>query len=98
MATDGTINVKFASLSAGEEALRTGVTQLTGKLDHLEAQLQPLVRSWSGDAQTAYLAQKAKWESAAKDLNQLLGTIQQALADAHTNYNGANNQAASTWE
>ena len=96
--SDGTINVKFASLAAGEDALNSGVTNLQSKLTTLEAQLQPLVRSWSGDAQTAYLAQKQKWDTAASDLHQLLATIKNALADAHQNYRGADGAVMRGWE
>lgn len=95
---DGTISVKFGSLAEGESALQTGVSQLNAKLEHLDSQLQPLVKSWSGDAQAAYVAQKQKWTQAATDLNSLLATIKTALGDANTNYQSANNAVRSSWE
>ena len=40
--------------------------RLRARLDQLEGDLQPLVQTWSGDAQAAYLIQKKQWEQAAR--------------------------------
>ncbi|MEP6563030.1 MAG: WXG100 family type VII secretion target [Nakamurella sp.] len=92
---DGSIVLSFSALQAAEatEATEAAVncnpTKLRARLDQLEGDLQPLVSTWSGDAQAAYLIQKKQWEQAAQDLALMLQSIVLALGNTNTDYTGA---------
>ena len=55
---DGSIVLSFSALQAAEAAINSNLTKLRARLDQLEGDLQPLVSTWSGDAQAAYIIQK----------------------------------------
>jgi WXG100 family type VII secretion target len=62
------------------------LTVLRSRLEQLAGDLQPLVHSWSGEAQAAYLVQKQRWEAAAADLATMLGAITSALGSTTADY------------
>lgn len=78
-AADGTIHLSFPAMQAAEASLAHQLNGLRGRLDQLSGDLQPLVHSWSGEAQAAYVVQKQRWEVAATDLATMLGAITRAL-------------------
>ena len=86
---DGSIVLSFSALQAAEAAINSNLTKLRARLDQLEGDLQPLVSSWSGDAQAAYLIQKKQWEHAAQDLALMLQSIVLALGNTNTDYTDA---------
>ena len=86
---DGSIVLSFSALQAGEAAINGNLTKLRARLDQLEGDLQPLVATWSGDAQAAYLIQKKQWEQAAQDLAVMLQSIVIALGNTNTDYTSA---------
>ena len=79
-ATDGSIALSFSALQSAESQLSSNLSALRARLDQLTAELQPLVQTWSGDAQAAYLVQKQQWEQAATDLATMLGAIVAAFS------------------
>ena len=84
--TDGTIALSFSGLHAAESELRGNLATLRARLDQLAAELAPLVQSWSGDAQAAYLIQKQQWEQAADDLAVMLQTIVTGLGSTNAEF------------
>jgi len=83
---DGSIVLHFSALQAAEAAINGNLTKLRARLDQLEGDLQPLVATWSGDAQAAYLVQKKQWEQAAQDPAVMLQSIVLALGNTNTDY------------
>lgn len=86
---EGTISLSFSALQAAESQLSGNLSTLRARLEQLGAELQPLVQSWSGEAQAAYLIQKKQWEQAADDLALMLGAIITGLGNTNADYTGA---------
>ena len=85
-AADGTIHLSFPAMQAAEASLTHQLAGLRGRLEQLAGDLQPLVHSWSGEAQAAYIVQKQRWEAAAADLATMLGAITSALGSTTADY------------
>jgi|SRR5690349_7874831 early secretory antigenic target protein ESAT-6 len=85
-AANGTIHLSFPAMQAAESSLTHQLTVLRSRLEQLAGDLQPLVHSWSGEAQAAYLVQKQRWEAAAADLATMLGAITSALGSTTADY------------
>jgi WXG100 family type VII secretion target len=86
--SDGSIALSFTALQSAESQLSGNLSALRSRLAQLEAELSPLVQSWSGDAQVAYLVQKRQWEQAADDLAMMLGAIVTGLSNTSTDFSG----------
>ena len=86
---DGTISLSFGALQAAESQLTGNLATLRARLEQLESELAPLMQSWTGDAQAAYLIQKRQWEQAADDLALMLGGIVTGLANTNSDYTSA---------
>ncbi|MFV2088612.1 WXG100 family type VII secretion target [Micromonospora sp. LOL_021] len=76
------IRYDFAALNNAADNCGTAAKNMIQELDGLKTGIQPLVATWEGDAQTAYLTRQAEWESAANDLKDLLNRIEKALREA----------------
>jgi len=87
--SEGTISLSFTALRAAESQLSDNLSTLRARLEQLEVELQPLVLSWTGEAQAAYLIQKKQWEQAADDLALMLGGIVTGLGNTNADYTGA---------
>lgn len=93
----GEISVQFEALQAGEQGIRNNYAKLTATLDQLESDLQPMINTWSGQAQQSYLQCKKQWDDASMALSQVLNSVGQAVGQAHQNYQGAENAARNNW-
>jgi len=93
----GEIHVQFESLQTGQQGIQNNFSKLTATLEQLESDLQPMISSWSGAAQEAYLVCKKQWDDAATALAQVLAGIGTAVGQAHDNYVAAENAARSNW-
>jgi 6 kDa early secretory antigenic target len=93
----GEIHVQFDSLASGEQGIRNNYAKLTGTLEQLESDLQPMISSWSGSAQESYLQCKKQWDDAAVALSQVLNSIGTAVGQAHQNYTAAESAAQANW-
>jgi WXG100 family type VII secretion target len=91
------IHVQFAALETGQQAISERYRQLEAALSDLERDLAPMVSSWTGAAQQAYLANKRTWENAAAELAQVLQAISVAVGQAHDSYVAAERTAYSMW-
>lgn len=67
------------------DQVRAHLTSLTGQLEQLQHQ-------WRGDAASAFLTLRERWDMDAKKLNEALRGIGDALTSAQTDY--TNRQAA----
>jgi WXG100 family type VII secretion target len=91
------IHVQFESLQNGAQGIHGSCAALRTTLDQLDQDLRPMIDTWSGSAQQAYLTCKAQWDGAALELAQLLDGIGRAVQQAHDNYRAAEDRARSTW-
>jgi WXG100 family type VII secretion target len=93
----GEIHVQFESLQAGQQGIQNNYGKLVATLEQLESDLQPMISTWSGQAQESYLVCKKQWDEAALALSQVLNSIGQAVGQAHENYTAAEASARSNW-
>lgn len=91
------MSVRFDALQSGAAGIDSTYARLTSTLQGLEADLQPMVASWSGAAQEAYLTCKKQWEDAANQLATLLNGIGKAVGQAHENYTSTENAVHNLW-
>lgn len=81
------IKVTFGALEAAGGNITSAATKVQTSLDDLKSYLQPLVSTWTGEAQTTYLQLQQKWDQAAADLQQVLHSIGVAVHTANSAYN-----------
>lgn len=81
--------VNHAGLDAAAADLRQASDQLQARLDDLNRQLDSRRDQWSGSTQEAYLAARAQWDGALRDMRDLLAAIGTAVDDANTAYRQA---------
>lgn len=91
------IKVDFGSLADGQGAINGVYRQLVATLEQLEADLQPMVSSWTGTAQASYAQCKRNWDQAAEQLALLLNNIGSAVGTANENYQAAERAAKANW-
>jgi WXG100 family type VII secretion target len=91
------IAVSFESLQAGQAGIQKTYTALQATLDQLETDLKPMIETWTGAAQEAYLVNKQQWDQGAAALAQVLQNVARAVGDAHENYQATHNATKSIW-
>jgi len=91
------VHVNFESVSGGAAGILATHRALQGTLDNLEAELGPMVNSWTGDAREAYFQQKRKWEEASTAMSTILQQMGQAVEQAHGNYRAAETANRNIW-
>jgi WXG100 family type VII secretion target len=93
----GDIHIDFGALQAGQAGIQSTFARLQATLDELESGLQPMVDSWSGAAQEAYVVCKQQWEEAAAALAAVLQSISRAVTAAHDNYSATHSATVQIW-
>jgi len=73
------ITVKFAALHKAAQDIGTAISTMHSQLDGLKTSIAPMVSTWDGSAQAAYLVRQKQWESAAGDITTLLTQVQGAV-------------------
>jgi 6 kDa early secretory antigenic target len=91
------VHVRFEALSSGAAGIVATHRALQGTLDNLEAELGPMVNSWTGDAKEAYFQQKQKWDDASRAMATILQQMGQAVEQAHGNYTAAESANRNIW-
>jgi early secretory antigenic target protein ESAT-6 len=81
--------VNHAGLDTTAGELKRASEQLQALLDGLNRDLDARRDQWSGGAQTAYLAARAQWDAALRDMRELLFAIGQAVETANHAYRDA---------
>ena len=97
MSGEAPILVTFAAINEAAMDTDSIASQISQQLGDLKSYLTPLVGTWSGDASTEYQALRAKWDSSANDLNQVLRQMAQALRTAAENYQSTERKNSSIW-
>lgn len=91
------VHVRFEALGSGAAGIMGTHRALQGTLDNLEAELGPMVNSWTGDAKEAYFQQKQKWDDASQAMATILQQMGQAVEQAHGNYTAAETANRNIW-
>lgn len=83
----------FDSLLQGQVDIAETYSRITRTLEELEKRLNPMIQTWTGQAQQAYLQCKKQWDEAAANLATVLNSIAAAIGQAQDNYRAAENPA-----
>ncbi|MGH3450019.1 MAG: WXG100 family type VII secretion target [Haloechinothrix sp.] len=92
------ISVNYGALQVAADDIKGTTTQVNGILDQLKSDIAPLVNTWEGEAQTAYLAKQAQWDQAAEDINKVLASIGTAVNDALGRYQEGEGKATQSFQ
>ena len=87
----------FAQLKSSEADFASIHSNLVATLSDLEHDLQGSLSAWQGDSQEAYWAAKAKWDAAARDMENVLGQLRAAIAGAHDIYSATEATNTALW-
>jgi WXG100 family type VII secretion target len=82
----GEIAVNFGQLSDAADNLGQTANKIQSELDELEQMLKPLVSTWEGAAQEAYMAAQAEWDKAAKNMQEICAKMGMAVNTANDAY------------
>lgn len=89
--------VNFNALATGHQDVVGVLKSLHDTLANLESDLNPLIASWSGEAQLAYGECKNNWEQAAGALAGILNQVATGLDTTHQNYRQTEASNTSMW-
>lgn len=90
--------VQFGAMATGESDFASTYQSLQSTLSTLESQLQSSLSQWTGQAQEAYYAAKAKWDAAAADMATVVSQLGQVVGVANANYQQAESANAAMWQ
>jgi len=93
----GQIRVSFPALEETATYIDTKSQEANQLLADLKSMLQPLVATWTGAAAENYNHKQYQWDTAAADLNNVLGQISIALHTANANYIEAETANRNRW-
>lgn len=91
------IKVSFAALASADADVTSAAARLNSRLDDLRRYLAPLAATWVGQASEDYRLKQKQWDTAAADLNLVLGQIGRALGSANDAYTQAETANARRW-
>jgi early secretory antigenic target protein ESAT-6 len=97
MSFDG-LRVNHAGLDTAAQDLATTVKEIDDRLNRLESELAPLRSDWTGNAQTAYVAAKAKWDAAIQEMKEMLAQTSQSVTQSNAEYRAADMRGAAAFE
>jgi 6 kDa early secretory antigenic target len=90
--------VQFGAMATGEADFASIYQSLQSTLSTLEGQLQSSLSQWTGSAQQAYYAAKAKWDAAAADMATVVSQLGQVVGTANMNYQHAESMNRAMWD
>jgi 6 kDa early secretory antigenic target len=91
----GELRVNHSGLDTAAADLSGSVRSIDDRLNRLESDLAPLRADWSGEAQQAYIAAKAKWDQAMEHMKQVLADTSVSVSQSNTDYTAADKHGAS---
>jgi early secretory antigenic target protein ESAT-6 len=89
------IKVNYAQMEAAREQMQAISGQIDEKLDALRSKLQQI--QWEGADQQAYQAHQAQWDTAVREINQLLNEIGGGVGIARENYVNTESSNTRLW-
>jgi len=93
MDLDG-LRVDHAGLDRAAADLMSVVNRIDARLQTLERELGPLRTSWVGEAQQAYTAAQARWDTAVREMRDLLRSTAEQVMAANDAYRAADARGA----
>lgn len=97
MALDG-LRVNHAGLDMAAQDLGNTVKRIDDRLNRLESELAPLRSDWTGNAQQAYQAAKAKWDTAMQEMRDLLQQTSATVHQSNADYKAADQRGAASFD
>ena len=97
MSLDG-LRVNHAGLDQAATDLGTTVKNIDDRLNRLESELAPLRSDWTGNAQQAYHVAKTKWDTAMKDMKDLLQDTSMTVHQSNADYKSADQRGAASFD
>src|SRR5690349_12385588 len=97
MSLDG-LRVNHAGLDTAAQDLSRAVQQIDDRLNRLESELAPLRSDWTGSAQQAYTAAKAKWDGAMQEMKTLLADTSATVTQSNQEYMAADQRGAASFD
>lgn len=91
------IKVTFGSLGTAVGDISAGVATQGQRLSELKGDIAPMVATWEGAAQSAYLVQQTKWDAAWDELTQALQMFQNATDTANSGYSAGESANTAAW-
>jgi WXG100 family type VII secretion target len=89
------IKVDYARMEQAHQQMKQISSQIDQKLDDLRARLQKM--QWEGGDQAAYQSHQQQWDTAVRDINQLLNEIGGAVGVARENYVNTETSNTQLW-
>ncbi len=96
MDLDG-IRVVHDGLDRASDGLYAACRRIDERLDRLEAELVPLRSEWTGEAQAAYEAARARWEQAMREMRDVLESTSHTVAESNGAYRAADLRGAAAF-
>lgn len=97
MTPDG-LRVNHAGLDLAAQDLGAAVKEIDDRMNRLEDELAPLRGDWTGQAQTAYHAAKARWDAAIHEMRDLLDQTSQLVRQSNADYQAADRRGAAAFD
>ena len=91
------ITVTFGTITQAQGDVANTVSRMDQQLNDLRQFLAPMVATWEGGAAADYQVLQRRWDTAANDLNGVLGQISQLLGQAHAGYTATESANARMW-
>ncbi|MFC3449959.1 WXG100 family type VII secretion target [Amycolatopsis speibonae] len=80
------MKVDYATIHAAADDCKNTGGELESLFGQLKSDLAPLVNTWQGDAQTAYLSAQTEWDNKFEELKQLLAQVAGVLPQLADGY------------
>ena len=94
---DGLV-VNHGGLNEVGDHLYKMVKDIDNRMNTLESDLAPLQSEWSGNAQTAYIQAKTKWDTAIAEMMQLLNDTGSTVGQSNQDYHSADLRGANSFQ
>ena len=94
---DGLIKYNHAGIDTASMEIAASSKAMNGQLDALKGALRDIESRWEGAGSAAYLAQKAKWDQSAEDLNLVLAQISQAVSQGNQDMSSTDARVSSSF-
>jgi len=95
---DGLLRVNFGALHQAGSDIHKAISKLESELSQLEQDAAPLVATWSGAAKDAYAERQKRWQSASRDLQNILRDIKHAVDASAADYQDTERKAQARFE
>jgi ESAT-6 family protein len=89
MSRDSAFSINLVNCTEAHGAINGVIADLHRLLGELESKAAPLVSTWDGDAQRAYLAKQQRWAADSAEITRILQAINRALEESIADYRSA---------